>query len=42
MGAFKQRVIKLLGDSQKLHAQAMLNNVPVGVNLGHPYQVANS
>ena len=33
MGAFKQKVIKLLADAQKTHAIAMLNNAPVGVNL---------
>jgi len=33
MGAFKQKVIKLLAEAQKTHAIAMLNNVPVGVGL---------
>lgn len=30
MGAFKQKVIKLLAEAQKIHALSMLNNVPVG------------
>lgn len=33
MGAFKQKVIKLLAEAQKVHALSLLNNVPVGVNL---------